>query len=115
MIPSLCASIGYGLWINARDKIQFTPYRYNMTLEELYNGQNDAPTQTEESIDGLDYLHSSKTQRVTSCDADSKRTVGDIVGELFSPTFLKQTFIKPRGGCSHWWNCIIQGVFDLFW
>lgn len=84
-----------------------------MTLEELQ--QDDAPKQTDMSMDALDYLFSSKTQTVTSCDADSKRTVGNIAADLFSPIFLKQAFTKEVGSCSHWWNCIIQGVFGLLW
>lgn len=110
-------SIGYGLWISARDKIDFTPYRYNMTLEEMYyDEKQDVDYSKNSSIGAISNLFAKTQANFTSCKDDRKRTVGEIAGGLFSPMFLKQFFFgKEQSDQSHWWSSVIQGIFDNLW
>ena len=111
-------SIGYGLWVNANDKIQFTPYQYNLTLEDLYDEQNRSRVDNEQSNRALNFLFSnSRMANLTSCDGfGAKHTVGDIANYLFSPIFAKQfVFVKEDRNPLHWWESIIHRVFGNLW
>ena len=72
---------------------------------------------TNSSVGAIHNLFSNTQANITSCNEDDrKRTVGEIVGSLFSPVFLKQfVFGRERRDQSDWWRSVIQGIFDNLW
>ena len=89
-----------------------------MTLEEMYNDEHqDVGYPTNSSVGAIHNLFSKTQANITSCNEDDrKRTVGEIVGSLFSPVFLKQfVFGREQRNQSHWWSSVIQGIFDNLW
>jgi hypothetical protein len=113
-------SIGFGLWVNAKDRIQFTRYNHKMSLEELlFYEEPESAGQNESSLEAWhNFFFNAETRtNFTDCDeVDVQHTVGRIAGDLFSPMFLKQ-FVFKKGNVhnSHWWRSMIQGVFHTLW
>lgn len=92
-----------------------------MTLEELIGEQNDIvdSNENEFSSDTIKQWFSfDKQHNVTSCKDGNqkKRTVGEIVGDLFSHVIFRQFALSgEQNGWSHWWRSIIQGIFSILW
>ena len=90
-----------------------------MTLEDLSGERHDIadPNDNEFASDVIkQWLSPDEQLNVTSsCDKGTRKRVGEIVGELFSPVVFKQLTFGKRNNWSHWWRSIIQSIFGILW
>lgn len=115
-------SIGYGLWVNAKHKIHFPRYQKDVTMEALMK-ENTFDNENGEFISLLPnwvqkkYADSKKRRQLCeSNDNETKISVGEIVNELFSSSFVKDFFsgrTKSNGRKVHWWTSVVQRIFDV--
>jgi len=105
-------SMGYGLWVNANDKIHFPTYRRNVTLEELLE-----PRHASSDVNGTNY---SFGDNYRDCDpVNEKLSVGEFANKIRALPFAN-LFSRPKKrhdckGSTHWWSSFINDVFDIVW
>lgn len=114
-------SIGYGLWVNANDKIYFPNYKQNVTLEELSEDQT-MPKQKKNSFLGNLYGPEQEANG-RWCDLESssmqKLSVGEYAIRIARLPFA-MFMPRRRKSCnashqSHWWSSFVANVFDVVW
>ena len=95
-------SIGYGLYINANQRMFFPSYNRNVSLEELSWYQ--------------DLYHTNDSRWCKSDDNGEKISIGRFANVLhWIPFSIIFSFKSGKGKSSHWWTSIIEKIFDVVW
>ena len=95
-------SIGYGLWVNANQRMFFPSYKRNVTLEELSGYQ--------------DVYNTNDSRWCESDNNKRKISIGGFANALhWIPFTMLFSIASGKRKSSHWWTSIIERIFDIVW